>query len=82
MGVGLMRPLDQGSNQRRNRKPRVGFYGCALRGGSVVRLRSETNEDKRHLIIVCPACGHKHDVHPYWRAITRYDEGKEPDLIV
>lgn len=65
-------------NRGKKAKTKVGFYGCSNR---VVRLQA-TNDWPRKARVVCPACGHEHDVHPAWRTPTRLDKGREPDLTL
>ena len=61
--------------------PKVGFFGCNRGGGQVVRLMLDCQIPKGrryplHLYLSCPACGHEHDVKPFWRA---YNENIDRD---
>jgi ribosomal protein L44E len=70
-------------NVRRYRKPRIGFFGCGSGAGQVIRMqRKDPHTVKQQLTISCPACGHDHDVRPFWREyVPKVDDGKEIMIV-
>lgn len=70
----------------RRKKPRVGFYGCSngpMHGvGRVVRVTSANGEEPGSVRVDCPACRETHHARPFWRTVTRFDDGKAPDLVL
>lgn len=61
----------------------VGFYGCAAKGGTVVRCRAmaaatrQAHPDKA--TVFCPACKQRHSVQLMWR---RAASAKELELAM
>jgi hypothetical protein len=67
----------------RGSAPKVGFAACAVDGGRVMRV-GLVGEGKppRKPMIDCPNCGKPHDVVLSWRSATRFDEGREAEIVV
>ena len=64
---------------------RVGFFGCNVDGGRIVRIGligQPHRKPPRTLMVDCPACGMDHQVKPTWRRSLEVDEGQEPELVI
>jgi len=66
---------------------RIGTYTCAAADdgrGRVIRCEyvGVGKPPRLETIDFCPACERSHEVSVAWRKPTRFDEGKQPEVIV
>lgn len=50
--------------------------------GRVVRVVTADGYEPESLVVSCPACGTTHPAKPFWRTVTRFDDGRQPDLVI
>jgi hypothetical protein len=61
----------------------IGFYGCADRGGKLVRCISVgTVKPPDSAKVDCPACGERHMVVPIWRPAVDGDERGKAEVTI
>jgi hypothetical protein len=61
----------------------VGFYGCAVDRGRLVRCAFVgTGNAPASVRVDCPACGLSHRASPMWRPAADVDAGREAEVTI